>query len=193
MQGDEIKRQPRAALPAPQPEPVAGARTAPTSPYAVDMSDPYWQRAMESSPPEPVAEDLVERLSQWLHDEVDYPDPHFPQHTWPAHPDDTGQRSGGWLKIIPKDTQEQFRDIARRLATWVPEFAVADKDSKLYIWKEHAAVLEAKLEKLREALIDARDDILELKNRRDSECEGTDADWVDYIDAALNTGESNAE
>lgn len=60
--------------------------------------------------------DRVERLAQWLHDEVDYPDPDFPNYSWPDHPDDTGQRGDGWLKIVPKDVQEQFRDIARRLA-----------------------------------------------------------------------------
>ena len=57
----------------------------------------------------------IEALAQWLHDEVDYPDPDFPNHSWPEHPDDTGQRCDGWLKIIPKNVQEQFRDIAKRL------------------------------------------------------------------------------
>jgi len=70
--------------------------------------------------------DLVERLAQWLHDEVEYPDPNFPHHHWPEHPDDTGQRQGGWLKIIPKDTQEQFRDIARRLATFMDRTSAAE-------------------------------------------------------------------
>lgn len=62
---------------------------------------------------------LVEQIAQWLHDEVEYPDPHFPDYHWPEHPDDTGQREDGWLHIVPKDTQAQFRDIARRLATFV--------------------------------------------------------------------------
>jgi hypothetical protein len=38
---------------------------------------------------------------------------------------------------------------------------------------------------LLEALIEARQTILDLKNARWSECEGSDADWVGDIDAAL--------
>lgn len=38
---------------------------------------------------------------------------------------------------------------------------------------------------LLEALIEARQTILDLKNARWSECEGSDADWVGEIDAAL--------
>lgn len=36
-----------------------------------------------------------------------------------------------------------------------------------------------------EALRDARETILYLKNARWSECEGSDADWIGEIDAAL--------
>lgn len=38
---------------------------------------------------------------------------------------------------------------------------------------------------LLEALRDARETILYLKNARWSECEGSDADWIGEIDAAL--------
>lgn len=67
--------------------------------------------------PDDVLNSLVERLAQWLHDEVEWPDPNFPNHSWPEHPDDTGQRGDGWLKIVPKDVQAKFRSIAERLAT----------------------------------------------------------------------------
>lgn len=41
---------------------------------------------------------------------------------------------------------------------------------------------------LTKALLEARADILQLKNARGSEAEGSDADWVGYIDAALSGG-----
>jgi hypothetical protein len=65
----------------------------------------------------PEERQTVEAIATWLHDEVEWPDPDFPDHSWPEHPDDTGQRGDGWLKILPKDTQEQFHEIARRLAS----------------------------------------------------------------------------
>lgn len=96
------------------------------SPKAVQNLKRY--RAMIAAAPQPEPpSDLVERLAQWLHDEVEYPDPNFPYHNWPEHPDDTGQRGDGWLKIVPKDTQEQFRDIAKRLATLSQKHATAEK------------------------------------------------------------------
>lgn len=64
--------------------------------------------------------EAVEWLAQWLHDEVEWPNPDFPCDNWPEHPDDTGQSVDGHLNIIPADTQEQFRTIARRLLTAFP-------------------------------------------------------------------------
>lgn len=61
-------------------------------------------------------EDAVETVAQWLHDEGGFDDS-FPGRTWPEHPDDTGQREGGWVKIVPSDVQAKFRDVARRLLT----------------------------------------------------------------------------
>ncbi|TDR90347.1 hypothetical protein [Enterovirga rhinocerotis] len=79
--------------------------------------------------------DEIERIAQWLHDEVVYPDPSFPHYSWPEHEDDTGQRGDGWLRMVPRDTQEQFRDIARRFyrgfvapARLSPDAPVGSKD-----------------------------------------------------------------
>lgn len=58
--------------------------------------------------------DLAERIAQWLHDETGHPDS-FPNRTWPEHANDTGQRGGGFVKIVPSDAQAHFREIARRL------------------------------------------------------------------------------
>lgn len=55
----------------------------------------------------------VEALAQFLHDEGGFGDA-MPDRTWPEHPDDTGQREGGWVKIVPSDVQAHFRDVARR-------------------------------------------------------------------------------
>lgn len=51
--------------------------------------------------------------------------------------------------------------------------------------REANARLIAAAPDLLEALIRARQTILDLKNARWSECEGSDADWVADIDAAL--------
>lgn len=61
-------------------------------------------------------EDAVEAVAQWLHDEGGFGDS-FSGRTWPEHPDDTGQREGGWVKLVPSDVQAKFRDVARRLLT----------------------------------------------------------------------------
>ncbi|WP_242183311.1 YuiA family protein [Sphingomonas sp. CARO-RG-8B-R24-01] len=55
----------------------------------------------------------VERLAQFLHDEGGFGDA-MTDRSWPEHADDTGQREGGWVKIVPPDVQAQFRDVARR-------------------------------------------------------------------------------
>jgi hypothetical protein len=60
----------------------------------------------------PVAD--VEWVAQFLHDEGGFGDA-WTGHTWPEHPDDTGQREGGFVKIVPSDVQALFRDAARRL------------------------------------------------------------------------------
>lgn len=89
--------------------------------YCHDEKD--WQRDQVSLiehiarkvSPEPDAE-LMESLAQFLHDEVEWPEFDYPDRSWPEHEGDTGQRGDGWLKIVPPDVCEQFRDIARRLA-----------------------------------------------------------------------------
>lgn len=55
----------------------------------------------------------IEALAQFLHDEGGFGDA-WPDRTWPEHPADTGQREGGWVKIVPTDVQAKFRDVARR-------------------------------------------------------------------------------
>ena len=62
-----------------------------------------------------VTDEMVEMLAKWLHDEVEWPEYDYPERSWPEHEGDTGQRGDGWLKIVPPDVCEQFRDIARRL------------------------------------------------------------------------------
>lgn len=56
----------------------------------------------------------VERVAQWLHDEGGF-DEAWSNHTWPEHRDDTGQRDGGFVRLVPTDVQAKFRDVARRL------------------------------------------------------------------------------
>jgi len=58
-------------------------------------------------------EALVEATAQWLHDEGGFDEAW--QATWPEHADDTGQRDGAFVKMVPSDVQAKFRDVARRL------------------------------------------------------------------------------
>ena len=60
----------------------------------------------------------AEEIAQFLHDEGGF-DEAWSQHTWPEHADDTGQRDGGWVKIVPSDVQAKFRDVATRLKGWM--------------------------------------------------------------------------
>ncbi|MCB1513043.1 MAG: hypothetical protein KDJ36_19275, partial [Hyphomicrobiaceae bacterium] len=62
-----------------------------------------------------VTDEMVETIAKWLHDEVEWPEYNYPERSWPEHEGDAGQRGDGWLKIVPPDVCEQFRDIARRL------------------------------------------------------------------------------
>lgn len=61
-----------------------------------------------------VEEVAIEHFAQWLHSEVDWPDPDFPHATWPEHDADDGQRGAGFVQIVPRDVAAKFRDIARR-------------------------------------------------------------------------------
>lgn len=58
--------------------------------------------------------DQIEQTARWLHDEGGFGDA-WTTHTWPEHPGDTGQREGGFVKIVPSDVQALYRDCARRL------------------------------------------------------------------------------
>lgn len=86
-------------------------------------------------------EALCEQIAQFLHDEGGFDDA-WSNHTWPEHPDDTGQRDGGFVKIVPKDVQAKFREVAGRL---VRGFKLADKDTLI-------RQQQAEITKLREAL-----------------------------------------
>jgi hypothetical protein len=57
----------------------------------------------------------IESLAQWLHDEVEWPEFDFPNHSWPDHPDDDGKRGNAYLRIVPRSSADQFREIARRI------------------------------------------------------------------------------
>ena len=61
---------------------------------------------------------LVEEVAQFLHDEGGFDEAW--QATWPEHPDDTGQREGGFVRIVPTDVQAKFRDVSRRLCVMLP-------------------------------------------------------------------------
>jgi hypothetical protein len=79
----------------------------------------------EVEPAAPVKRDLtsgerIEQAAQWLHDEGGFGDA-WPNHTWPEHPDDTGQRDGGFVKIVPSDVQAKFREVATRMLRVFPE------------------------------------------------------------------------
>lgn len=61
----------------------------------------------------------VEQLAQWLHDEGGFGES-YSGRSWPEHPDDTGQRDGGYVKLVPSDAQAKFRDVARRCLARFP-------------------------------------------------------------------------
>lgn len=67
----------------------------------------------------PTDAEAIERAAQWLHDEGGFGDAWF-NYTWPEHPDDTGQRDGGWVRIVPSDVQAKFREVARRMLKRFP-------------------------------------------------------------------------
>ncbi|MEC3912363.1 hypothetical protein U5A82_18350 [Sphingobium sp. CR2-8] len=61
----------------------------------------------------------IERAAQWLHDEGGFGDA-WSNYTWPEHRDDTGQRDGGFVKIVPSDVQAKFREVATRMLRVFP-------------------------------------------------------------------------
>lgn len=66
-------------------------------------------------------EEAVDRLAQWLHDEVEFPD-QFPGFAWPQSDTDTGQRGpDAWAKLLPTYAVEGFRSLARRMLTQLPQ------------------------------------------------------------------------
>lgn len=70
-------------------------------------------------------DETVERVAQFLHDEGGFDEAWSESATWPEHPDDTGQREGGYVRIVPSDVQAKFRDVARRLCLQFPKAAIA--------------------------------------------------------------------
>lgn len=72
----------------------------------------------------------IEAVAKWLHDEGDF-DEAWSHRTWPEHPDDTGQREGGFVKIVPSDVQAKFRDVARRLLARFPNAAASLRNQEL--------------------------------------------------------------
>lgn len=92
--------------------------TASITPLAAIAAMRAYAAALSTPAPDAgqVEAELIESIAQWLHDETDHPEA-FTQRTWPTHPNDTGQREGGWVKIVPVDVQARFREIAKRLVT----------------------------------------------------------------------------
>jgi hypothetical protein len=86
----------------------------------------------------------IERIAQFLHDEGGFSDS-YTCRTWPEHPNDTGQRDGGFVKIVPSYVQAHFRDVARRLATlahrggvvWPGEDELREMAESVHSWWVH--------------------------------------------------------
>ncbi len=74
---------------------------------ALDIPDAARSQALEEA-------ESAEAIAQFLHDEGGF-DEAWTDSTWPEHPGDTGQRDGGFVKIVPSDVQAKFRDVARHL------------------------------------------------------------------------------
>lgn len=80
------------------------------------MTEAATIRATEIAKP---LEMRIEDLANWLHSEVEWPEYDFPDHSWPDHPEDDGKRGNGYLKIIPRSSADQFREIAARILSAV--------------------------------------------------------------------------
>jgi hypothetical protein len=99
-------------------------------------------------------EDRIEDLARWIHSEVEWPEYDFHDHSWPDHPRDDGKRGDGYLKIIPRSSADQFREIAARIiasfaspvaqATDVPE-GLADRCRDVLEWKRTGLLLDGAL------------------------------------------------
>src|SRR3546814_302838 len=103
----------------------------------------------------------VERVVQFLHDEGGFDEAWSESASWPEHPDDTGQREGGYVRIVPSDVQAKFRDVAQRLCLQFPKAAATIKELKAEVealGREHDtatrewALAEARAAKAEEAL-----------------------------------------
>lgn len=112
-----------------------------------------------ASPSSTTEPGMVEAVAQFLHDEGGFDEAWHA--TWPEHPDDTGQREGGFVRIVPSDVQAKFRDVARRLCarypTAIPPSLRADGDEKDNIGNTDAITpslrsQQAEVVALREAL-----------------------------------------
>lgn len=88
-------------------------------------------RSLAASQPAPAADtgQAVEDLAQWLHDEVEWPEYIFPNHTWPLHDKDTGRRDDAFVRLVPMDVVHEFRDIAKRLLSRHPAPLDASADT----------------------------------------------------------------
>ncbi|MGK2908553.1 MAG: hypothetical protein ACSLE1_01915 [Sphingobium sp.] len=96
---------------------------------------------------------LIERLAQWLHDECDF-DEAWTGRSWPEHPEDTGQRKGGFVKLVPTDVVARFREVASRLVNgFSSDFsdaaALATKDAEIAALRNLASSNLATMEEQR--------------------------------------------
>jgi hypothetical protein len=73
----------------------------------------------------------VETIAQWLHDEGGFDEAWSDSATWPEHPEDTGQRDGGYVRLVPSDVQAKFRDVARRLLMRFPRAGIPEQGAAL--------------------------------------------------------------
>ena len=79
-----------------------------------------WNAMVKSAPPSPALEGrisgravTVDELARHLF-ETD--DPEAEELSWPEHDDDDGERGdGGWVKLLPALSAEEYRDRARTL------------------------------------------------------------------------------
>lgn len=82
-------------------------------PPFMEVEEQYALAKPASSPAGGDVHWTIESLAQWLHDETEHQES-YPGCHWPEHPDDDGNRDGGFIKIVPKHAQAYFRQMAAR-------------------------------------------------------------------------------
>ena len=129
-----------------------------------------------------MTDDLVKRLLDGCRD-IETGKPLYPGRFAAVTVEDAAAAAGTIERVLRE------RDEARQ---WVEDVKNVQENANAEGYAEarahfepRIASLEAENGRMREALLDARESIIRLKNQRWSEVEGSDAEWVAEIDAAL--------